>query len=358
MDDIKKKLYDEAYRRVDNIYRSYIDCFKLQESSLEFNIVDKSDIGGKSWCNEGTDNIEIKKGVFEKSFDYFLQMSQEKNFELLKLITKEKDEEQIRGMSFEYVIRDDINEFICGDSKKDDLLISSMLCMFVYRFIFTHELGHLLNGHCAYVQYVTNGKLNYMPMYPDNELESSDKCISPLDFRTMEMDADAFAVTDNFRYIVDIYNNFERMFNKAVNIKPIDIFYWWSLAIRSQFILQQDSFRIKYCCEEHYYDDMRYLPNIGRWGMIWCIIDRIITEKIYKINFRSGDNEERILKTLMDGVLNAEKYYNQLKFTNFSFVNEVLNNEDFFTYSSEINNNWNNRLVNVLKKYARLKLYE
>ncbi len=85
---IKEKIYVDANKRSQDIYRMYKYLCKNQDSKLIFNIIDENSIGGKSWENKDIDNIEIKKGVYERAFDYFFQMSQEKNLNYYKLLLK------------------------------------------------------------------------------------------------------------------------------------------------------------------------------------------------------------------------------------------------------------------------------
>ncbi len=235
------------------------------------------------------------------------------------------------------------------------MFIAELLCTFVHRFVFMHELGHLLNGHCAYINNKTNGKVKYMPMCPEDienkngkEKESG---VSYLDYRTMEMDADAFSVQENLKYIIYLYEEFDNMFNKPFYIKPMDLFFWWTFAIRSQFLLQQDSLIKEFFC-----DEMTHLPSIGRWGLIWGLINRIVTEKMFILNYKNGDSEQKMYKALMDGVLQAEIYYNKIKYTNYNSVREIINNEEFAKYEKEINNNWNNNLLAILREYCRIKI--
>ena len=86
---------------------------------------------------------------------------------------------------------------------------------------------NIWNGHCKWVTSITNGQLDFIPMYYVDKNEMNEK--QALDIRTLEFDADAFAVTQSMVHIIFLYNNFE----KKVDIKAtasLVFFFWWRFA--------------------------------------------------------------------------------------------------------------------------------
>lgn len=125
------------------------------------------------------------------------------------------------------------------DNRIIDDIKARMLETFISRFIFLHELGHILNGHCKLLANKMHDTSYFMPMYyndnnkPENETEA-------LDIRTLEMDADAFAATQSMIHLSYLYDHSEKEI-EVPYMEPQDIFYWWAFAIRSHFLICEDT---------------------------------------------------------------------------------------------------------------------
>lgn len=349
----KKDFYIDIKNRAKNIYEQYQDLIigalknDTSKYSLKFYIKDDSSLGGKAWSNNNLDNIQIYKGVIDNYFDYFYGFTkiQTNNF-LEKLFV-----EDIEEASYELLKFDDHGNPNLFDSKVIDYKLAGLLTIFVSRFIITHELGHLLNGHCEYLNSKEQNDMQYIHMFEKDNSKDT-QSISSLDFITLEMDADAFAATDNFRNLLLIYGKFEDMVDKDLNIEPIELFYWWSFAIRSNFLITQNILN-----DEEYRPDKKHLPSVARWALILGSIVGIIDEGLYQISYRSGDNKEKILKYIANGFLFAEKQYNDRFYTNYNFLEETLNSTDFNNYVTATQKNWENLRIE-LSKYSRLPLYK
>lgn len=355
---MREVFYEDIKNRGQSIYEQYKylmkEIFKIDpnliECKLEISIKDDMKLGGKAWCKNNIDSIQINKGVIDNFFDYFYNLTKTHTEGFLGMFPSLVDENEIDDVSYEGVIYDNNGRAKIIDSKVIDLGLASLLNIFVSRFILTHELGHLLNGHCRYLNSKGDDSLQYIPIFY-NDIDENASDISALDWRTLEMDADAFAATDNCRNLIFLYNNFEEKVDSNLNIQPIDLFYWWSFAIRSNFILMQ------YKLNDNYYTkDMKYLPSVARWSLIIGSINEIISREIYIINYRNGDSKEEIMKSIINGSIYAEKYLNNNFFTEYNWCREILQDEDYNEYVTEIRINWEN-MKSQLKDFSRLPLY-
>ena len=78
-----------------------------------------------------------------------------------------------------------------------------------------------------------------MPMYY-NDNNKSENETEVLDIRTLEMDADAFAATQSMIHLSYLYDHSEKEI-EIPYMEPQDIFYWWAFAIRSHFLICEDT---------------------------------------------------------------------------------------------------------------------
>ena len=348
----KSNFYIDINKRAQEIYGQYqyliMKEFDNDTSnySLKFHINNCSSLGGKASSKNNLDNIEINRGIIDNFFDYFYGFSKMKTKDILEKL----DIENVEDASYEFIKFDKIGNPNLFDSKVIDYKLAELLTIFVSRFIITHELGHLLNGHCEYLNSIEQDRMQYIPMF--EKVGSKNKRKAPsLDYRALEMDADAFATTDNCRYLIQMYEGFETYVDRSLNIEPIDLFYWWSFAIRSNFLITQNILN-----DEVYSADMKHLPSVARWVLVLDSITRIIEDEFYKINYRHGDNKEKILEYIAKGFLFAEKQYNEHSYTSFNSAKEIQN-KDFISYVTAAQKKWDN-IRDELKRYSRLSLYK
>lgn len=345
------ELYKDIQYRAYNGYKVYnnnIKTFcpeKWYNSDFQFKIIDNSEINGKSWCEQTTDFVEINSGVIEIYYKYFCNVTEKWKNSFLREIMPDKSEEEINKMSVESIVfRNGKVELTDSKVFNDDIAV--ILEIFVSRFILFHELGHIFNGHCKYLAKCNKNEFNYMPMYFGENYMLNNK-ISALDIRTMEMDADAFATTQGLVHIVYLYNNFSTQVG-IKSIQPIKIFFLWTFAIRSHFLLCEDHF-----ADNNYFPEMKHLPSIARWNLVWGSIDSILKSDSSFNNL----NKEIILNELINGAIYAEKTFNELKCSLYRWEDEIDGNDMYYKYIREINDNWA-KLRKSLENYSRLYLYE
>lgn len=345
-----KLLETDIINRVKSIYdymQVHIKNYKPEKwykSQLEFKIKKDKEINGKAWCDNDIDHIEINSGVIDLYYDYFSKiLEQDKNTILKIIINKELEDDELKEMSYEGIIYKKGIPIIY-DSKLVDDSKAKLLEIFVSRFIVTHEIGHILNGHCKLLASKSQKETHFIPMYYTAN-SGSMSSQEALDRRTMEMDADAFATTQSMLHVLYLYSDFDRQV-KIKMMEPKDIFYWWAFAIRSHFLVCQDRF-----VDNRFHEKMTHLPSNARWIMILTTALDLLPQ--YNIT----DQEKKCFREkIIQGATEAEIKFNNIKFTKYDVFNEITENKDFETYRSEVNYHWE-RMKSLLLEYSRLPLF-
>ncbi|MCA0971353.1 hypothetical protein LCM20_12170 [Halobacillus litoralis] len=133
---------------------------------LDYTISDKMEMGGYSRIEDGKYTFVINYGVFKKLFDIFNVLLYKENEIFYRMVSLEE----------EY------------DPQKAQLYFDLLLEV-ASKVIIFHELGHVLNGHLAYINKELDSK--HMNLF----MKSDKNSIHPMLSRTLEMNADAFAAT-------------------------------------------------------------------------------------------------------------------------------------------------------------------
>lgn len=327
-----------VYAEINALIREF-EKKEPDKRELVFEICDKNEINGKAWCEGIEDHIIINKGVISRFLTYFNMVNQYYVKRLLGKIMPEKEESEFDDMSIEGIIPT-VGRTMTFDSKDIVRERTALLEIFVARFVLLHEMGHLFNGHCEYLSKKEEG-FKYMPMYSENIKKDC-----ALNRRTMEMDADAFAVTRSFFHLIYLYQNFEEKVY-CTFLEPMELFYLWSFAIRSHFLVCEDTFMDT----NKFSTKMCHLPSSARWIMIAnTFID------IAKSLNPNELNVERVQEEFMKGAIDAEKVFNTIKYTKYSFIEQLNDNEEFRYYSEEVNRNWEN-IVDEVEQFSRVTLF-
>ena len=338
--DIKART-NEIYKGCQELVRAYMPE-KWYKSELEFSIIEKEEINGRSWSGGNVDYVELNVGVIALYYKYFINVMEHDKINIFQKIIPGLQEREYKELSYEAIVFKDekINIF---DSKVVDERIARMLEIFVSRFIVLHELGHLFNGHCKRCQEITQDRSYFMPMYYNPQKEITNR--EALDIRTLEMDADAFAATQSVTHIVYLYDNFCEKVN-VPNIEPKDIFYWWGFAIRSHFLMCQEKFK-----DSKYYENMTHMPSNARWTMIYNSVTQVI-------GFLNKNESEKnvFVDNITKGAVEAEFKFNRIMHTNYRWFDEIINNEQYIEYKEKIDANWE-KMKFEMEKFARLPLY-
>lgn len=226
--------------------------------------------------------------------------------------------------------------------------ISTYAALFALRFVLTHELGHILNGHTAYLKKIyMNSQIG---MREEKRVATNEYC---LDRRTMEMDADAAAASASFDNVAMLYH--EHFNEVPINYlkRKEEIFEIWAFSICSIFMLFESMATTNY--DENGY----YLPNKARFFMVMsAAYEAAKSYTKHNIVPELKDKQEVIFKEVYRGVSEAEYLFLKKKIK-FSWKKEFIERDNtYFNFSKEVLNNWDNKLKNKLEKYARAPLYD
>lgn len=333
----------EVYEGINILLNS--ENYEVVKRKLVFEIKDDQEINGRSWCTNEEDHIEINIGVIKIYTEYFLKVTNYLNECFYKLLTGIDDEKQLKDFMYEGLIFNDKGvKIITSKNFAEDR--TKLMEIFVSRFILLHEYGHIFDGHCNYLSDFYGGNDFIKMRYEDEEGVFDDEQKRKLDTRTLEMDADMFATSQSIYHLVFLYLNFDEQV-QCIGMKPIELFYWWAFAIRSQFLVCEDRFADTY----KYSERMSHLPSNARWDMIANTVETIIhkcfNSEVMDIN--------TIEKLFFDGVLDAEKIFNEIKCSKYNWINELSGNVKYSYYKKEVNEHWK-VLKEQLIKYSRFPL--
>ncbi|WP_315110216.1 hypothetical protein [Clostridium intestinale] len=191
-----------------NYYRLYSEEIvnKLNEANklenlnkFEFSYKESPSVNAFSSCKNYMDKIQITRGVVERSYQLF------NSFIVCFPDFKKFDENNSKiGVMFKFQMGEEYGHasydlIVQIPLKKEQKEIAEILTTIAVKFTILHEIGHLYNGHIAYL----------------NEMKERKIPVSDLEHLTMEMDADAFAIT---RIVEEIISQF-------INIKVGTGFY-------------------------------------------------------------------------------------------------------------------------------------
>ncbi|MGH1326397.1 hypothetical protein [Bacillus pretiosus] len=217
--------------------------------------------------------------------------------------------------------------------------------------IIYHEFGHILNGHLKYIHF--DLKDNESTMHMDSSLNF----IEPLESRTLEMDADAFAATRIIaRYAHD----------KSVEQVPLRVVYNKTHAFILNIISAVFVFSLSYNSlgrkrpKADLYE-MKYLPPRTRLDhYIQCCInayENFNKEEPLDEEFKDMDFWREVVGNIEE---NANIYNRDVFSVGMQEISRDNNLEELqegnLNHIHDLNNYWSNRLRDTLVKYAYFEL--
>ena len=331
---------------VNNIFSSYKPIIKYNSNKIDplsFDFVRNNSFNASSCYEDKECRISIDKTAIDILHFYFSQVTDEYFKKINEKFTS--NQEDAYSFSFETVIFKKNGIVFCSDSKNEKQNLTEALIYFSLQFMIAHELGHIFNGHCEYKKSLSFNQNSRFQIFEPETANKKSTGLSPLDQRTLEYDADAFATTDNFRFLLQ---------EVISNPSQLGIIYWWSFAITSLF-LKIGSIQMATSSPT---TDMRYLTSSMRWRTIYEIVETIIHTEDYNIKYNDEEFIKRIEKLLFFGSLDAEKYFKEINVeSNLSYISDAINSKYDNNYFTEIQNNWNT-LYKKLQPYAHLPLFK
>ncbi|MGO5020896.1 hypothetical protein ACTQ32_13190 [Roseburia faecis] len=318
---------------------------QVEKYNFSFNFSDENEMNAwTSLLDNGSDYLVVNVGTLIELFSLTKTTFGQKDcFESIG-IAKNENNSGVKGFFDEK----NCNLYFTG-TPKDSVRERASTCaaLFAFRFIGTHELGHILNGHTSYL------KKMYMNSKIGMRNEKITRCDAYcLDRRTLEMDADAAAATASIDNVIMLYHNEFDEFLSTLFKKKEEIFGLWSFAICSVFMLFESLMTTTYNKNGY------YLPNKARFYMAMGSAYETAKEYVnYDIVPELKENKAMIVKEVFYGIEQAEKIFLKKGFA-FSWIKDFFEESELYIeYSDEVLCNWDNNLENKLEKYARTPLY-
>ncbi|MGE7997602.1 hypothetical protein ACQKOF_02765 [Lysinibacillus sp. NPDC093190] len=330
------KFYENYCKEISNQVKE--DLIRLKKENLirnlEFKYIPGFEINGVSFVRNETDYIWIEEGVIIKTYNMFSELLTHNVFP--KYFTTQNEVAQI---SLRYKNEEGINEFnytyrTSMDEKRK--IIAEYLSMFSTKFIILHEIAHHFNGHILYLN--KELKIDKLNIY-NNNLNTE-----PILIQTLEMDADAFAISQLTREVVEIINTDARLKEICKSKYEIIGLLIYSLTCLFSMIIRTDNNDYEKISENIYLpSSMRFFNNIS------CLETnlKIQANELYKeIDF------EDVLKKYM---LDAQNHYNEIFDKKLDWKSFIINSSINSEHFNKLNYYWKeNRLG--LEKYARCGL--
>lgn len=343
---ITEGLYDQAIKAPSNTN------IKYQTKGLKFNYIEDNEVNACAWIDDNYDNIQMNTGTLITIFSLFYTAFSNKNIYKNIGNSQLESNELVKG-DFD---PDKIALLFSGEPKDEDrITIANLISMLAFRYIFAHELGHLLNGHSYLLKTLYGTK--HIDMILKNVLSKFSERKNEeyaLDRRTLEMDADAFAATFSMNNLIGLYQQQEKnrwYFDLLDN--PIQIFELWAFAIHNIFML------FELIAPSNYDKLSFYLPNEARQILNLSAAESTIDGMRQRGNFKCTDIEKKkIIRAFSEGISKAEYFFNNTFNTKFDFINKVSISSEYEDYANEVENHWDKNLRFKLKKYARCILYD
>ena len=230
-------------------------------------------------------------------------------------------------------------------------MMVNYLSMFAIKFIVGHELGHILNGHCDFIkESYAVPEIKMISLYNNgNEIQYA------LNRRTLEMDADAAAMTASIDNIIELYKSLKKGdFIEFGRMLPDSkyLFKLWGFAINSVFLIFEDVISTQYSRGAF------YLPNRARAALAFNAGFNMIDSEIKNRIFVCDDSEQSEIKSSIgDGINYSIIYHNRKYKKEYQYFNSVTSEANYKKFTSEVLTNWDVQLRERLEKYARSPLY-
>lgn len=349
MEDFNTGFTDKSYfnivkTMVEGIYERNFDLKKL-----EFNFRDDSRVNACADYDKKSDYdcLTINTGTIIEIVALIKTAFAQRNI-LCRFGNSNRERNAI--YTGEHIFRNNKHELIFRtqdaivDSCREKL--SFYVAMLAIRFIFAHEVGHIVNGHTRLMDDLYMNSKIYMRMEKSNNVFQY--C---LDRRTLEMDADAVAATYSIDNILMLYEKGKKDLEDMQIFSIEDLFELWGFSVACVFLKFELDLKSSYNSNSYYLpNDARYLLAIdaARQTLLSYIRNEIIS---YTVDVEKYDS------AVTNGLLEAEKFF-RLYNGDLSLTASLINNRDKFElFSEEVNNNWDNNLRSRLEQYSRTVLF-
>lgn len=342
----KELLIKDIKARAISLYKYYYELSQalgyIKKTELNFEIVNSNNENGEAYAKidenkKIIDYIRIDDSLIYKIYNTIVKIYNNFEQEFFNIFEKNKIFSSNSTLNKIIELRLNSNERYPSNINDN---CCNIITIFAYRFVLLHELGHIYNGHCDYLRENEEENARIL-IFDKKEEKNTNKALCR---RTLEYDADCFAGTQSIIYISKVYNGEIELLDKNINNE--DSPFWYGFAIRILFLLFQDVKNNP----NYYSKNMLYLPDVVRCINILDVIHNVIKIKDIK-------NGEKIENKVIFGMDSAEKCFNHLKYSTYSMIEELGQDNKYNEYTKEIYNNWEVSLKDHLIKYSRLNLF-
>ncbi|GLI09304.1 hypothetical protein YDYSG_53360 [Paenibacillus tyrfis] len=352
-----KSVFNTEYYSANSFFNIYIKYFnsivngfnsnptslnKHIKRNFNFGYFEDLSFGGKAFINEETDFVYLNCGTIVYIHDLFL-----------KLLANPTVFPEIGTPSInDYIIHKEPeinngeNQIIFHNGPSDSLRqdLALFLSHLALTYVTLHELGHHYNGHMLYLNTVLNEN--------SLDMDNNSSTLNPLDYQTLEMDADAFAATTSINFIFFNLPEYQKnLFPPSLIqiIKESDILKYWIFSIHSLFcFLNKNNFNAEN------FADKKYLPLRIRQFLNFDIAYTTLASII-------GDNLPRkdYEFLLQNTVVYTEEKFNQTFEKNMDELDLLSSTSTtVLNHVTKINDHWKNSIKPKLEKFSRATLAE
>lgn len=300
---------------------------------IEYWIGNDMKFGAKSSVNQGKYKFSVNKEVF-KSIDNAIYTLLEGKLDENRKIREEFY--KIVSLGEEY-------------NKKRAKVFSQIILINASDIVINHELGHIMNGHLAYIDSKNIGEASFLFMNCEkNEIQ-------PMESQVLEMDADAFAATrvmdksifdDNLKNINSLYPNLVKDKNHAFLLSTVSAVIVFSIQGLGRKRKKQGL------------EEVKYLPLRTRlYNYIQCSVNA------YK-HLESSELLRYDYKSLIPLLMEVESYINDYTKNVYSFENDEIStsnnlhelSDEYIVHCYKLNLLWTSKYREELLKYAYFNL--
>lgn len=335
--EIAENMYHESYS-------AFLSEKQHYDIRLQFYYKDDFTVNGAACHFKNIDRIIINVGTLGKIYTLFYTLLNNP-IVFPNIGMKIKNETVLTKWGYD---RD--KKQLLFEDVPDDVIrrnIAECLAIRAMTFIIAHEIGHHLNGHIFHMKEKNNEFELFMFK---NNLEA----INLLDYKTIEMDADAFAITNYTNGILKLYETFYSMsMEKHYGIKERELMLELEVfAIHCLFLLLSD------CTgENENYLETRYLPIMIRHMLNVDVMLNVVDKYLQTNRNELGTNFYELFRERARKALNhAEVSYNHTFGTKHNFLVDIKKNMGAVEHAQLVLDNWSN-VSPELERYARLRLF-
>lgn len=322
-----------------NFYKDYvqhINSIVKKESfspyknrRLNFQFINRFDINGSAFVKNGEDYIHINEGAQYKVYSTFSELIIKGAFseytDIKQIVSSQVylNNEDITEQQFTFNIPDDYNA----------KLLSEYLSMIAMKFIILHELGHHMNGHLLYIEEQYGIDIWYTRL--------NDQKVPDLLIKTLEMDADAFAISQLVREFKDITQNDNKFGKLSMNNEIKLGVLIFSLHIL--FIILGEESESENNSGKYMPRKMRYMHNLS------CLKTNL------EIQYPEFLNTIDFYSVASYYLKKSESLYHKVFNFNNKLIDDIGQIIDAYKDFDEVKNTWNLIYDNLIK-FARIPI--